>query len=500
MDRNPFSDLEAVAAMPGLEELADVFSDFLPDGRGSRAEWVSMLVFLAGRWAIGSANTCSSTFMATPVWDYLRESAARVGRELSVAPPTFDKLRHLREATGEGFADALAEAVAGVAVPLAQSMGLLDPAVSSPWHRPAPGRVIYGDGTVFTALSDVSVDHNGEVQGSRAVRSPRLAHRFEGKGGPREQTGLPIAMVGCHGRQRWQRVILGLQLFRDANEIGASLGLFDQIIAQAGGGVSHVVYDRLMSGSHIRRLMKTGVLPVVAMPEAAKNHAHVNLPVELQRAGYSSAGVREKRKGKGARRRSADKTAPKARLKIHQLQLVTHQVGSRACVHELWAMDGAVVAVIPGDQPSINATYVECVDLRWEHRIDGWHPIGRLRVPCSAGALDVEIDFAADRKGRNQRKEPFALADWVRPVNESTPYSDRVEGLRSDSESVFSWLKAMLPRERASSLNPNHFLLDLVGAVLLNNAVAWDVHVAQHTACAQHEHKLISRRRLRAVA
>ena len=32
--------------------------------------------------------------------------------------------------------------------------------------------------------------------------------------------------------------------------------------------------------------------------------------------------------------------------------------------------------------------------------------------------------------------------------------------------------------------------LDILGAGLLGNAIAWDVHVARHTRCAQHEAKL----------
>jgi hypothetical protein len=58
MDRNPISDLEAVAATPGLEQLAEAISRHVEPGRGSSADPMSILIFLAGRWAFGSANKC----------------------------------------------------------------------------------------------------------------------------------------------------------------------------------------------------------------------------------------------------------------------------------------------------------------------------------------------------------------------------------------------------------------------------------------------------------
>src|SRR5690606_2637514 len=120
----------------------------------------------------------------------------------------------------------------------------------------------------------------------------------------------------------------------------------------------------------------------------------------------------------------------------------------------------------------------DCRDLRWEHHPDGAHPVGRFVIPCRHGPVQVEIDFAATRRGRSTKGGALALADWVRPIPEAANDAARIEGLRSDAESVFAWLKSRLWLRRASSLHPDHFLLDLVGAVLLCNAIAWDVHAA----------------------
>lgn len=492
MDRNPISDLEAVAAMPGLEVLAEVIAEYVKPGRGSAADPMSMLIFAAGRLAFGSANVCDSILRSTAVWESLRASAASVGRHLPEKPPTFDQLHHLRRAADEGLGAALAAALPSITVPLAQSMGMLDADQPSPWHKPAATNVIYGDGSIFDPFSDATCDDDGVLHGSRATARPRFAPGFSGKEGPHGKQGLPIALVGCHGRERWKRVILGIDLYRDGNEIGSTLDLFESVISEAGGGVTHVVYDRLMSGTHVRRLMKRGVVPVVAMPEANERFDHVVLPPGLRRSGYSSAGrSKEKRKGKGARRRSGDAVAPKSRLSIHELDVVEHEVGLGTCVHELFALDGAVVAIPAGGNVTVNVDYVDCVTLRWEEHADGSHPIGTLRVPCRHGHVRTEIDFAGDRtssdgkRKKNKHGELLAMADWVRPIPEAATYFSRTEGLRSDVESVFSWLKAMLPRERVSSLDPDHFVLDLVGGALLCNAIAWDVHVATHTEVAK---------------
>jgi hypothetical protein len=254
-----------------------------------------------------------------------------------------------------------------------------------------------------------------------------------------------------------------------------------------------------MTGKHMRHLMLEGVLPVVAMPEAAPQRPHLVLPSELCRRGYRSAGTREKRKGKGARRRSGDDVAPKSRLAIHHLRTVEHTVGSRTCAHDLWALDGALVSVEAGQDLTLDATYLDCRSVTWQHGTDGSHPVGRFTLPCRGGSLPIEIDFAATRPGRS-KNQALALADWLRPIPEAASGSSAIEGLRSDSESGFSWLKSLLPRNRAGSLDPEAFLLDVVGAVVLNNAIAWDVHVAQHTECARHEARRGQRRTLGRVA
>ena len=497
MDRNPISDLEALAAMPGLEDLADILVRHVSSGRLKRPQALGVLIFLGGRWAFGSANACESALRSTNLWDGLRESAARVGRFLPETPPTYHQYEKIRRRLGEDLPHELSEAFSAAAVNLAQSIGLLSAEPTSRWDAPSPGSVIYGDGSVFAPMSEVTFDENGEVKGSRAKENPRLGPHFKGKKGNESLVGVPITLVGVHGRKRWQRVILGVDLFLDRNEIGSAMGVLSRVIGLASGGVSHVVYDRLMQGTHIRELLRLGVVPIVEMPEASPTQPHLLLPYELQRGGYRSDGRHEKRKGKGARHRSSDKVAPKARLSLHYLRTEAHETVIGPCHHELWALDGALVCTTPGVEVSLDAPVVECLSARFEDGEDDRRLLGTHRVPCRHGSFSVEIDFTASRPSSRTPKRELALADWLRPIPEVSSAIDGLAGLRSDVESSFSWLKSLLPRGRAGSLEPEAFFLDVIGAGLLCNAIAWDVHAARHTRCAQHEAHLDRRGRRR---
>ena len=111
-------------------------------------------------------------------------------------------------------------------MPLAKEAGLLNAEMSPPWDLPSPSTVIYGDGSVVAPLSDVTFDEDGEVQGSRAKNAPRMGLHFKGKRGNEMLAGRPITVVGVHGRKRWQRAVLAIDLFADRNEIGSSMKLF----------------------------------------------------------------------------------------------------------------------------------------------------------------------------------------------------------------------------------------------------------------------------------
>lgn len=500
MDRNPISDVLAIAAVPGLEDLADVIAA-KTNGRCSQQRAMAMLVMLGSRLAWQSANACSSAFLSTPLWDMARQSAAAVGRTLPARPPTYNALHHFRrDVLTEDVVQELVRALPSVTVPLAKSLGMLDPDGSGRWDAPDPGRVIYGDGSVFAPLSGVTVDSDGIARGSRSkTGNPRVAERYEGKDGNKADAGLPITLIGCHGRDPRKRVVLAIDLFFDRNEIGSSVDLLGSVIEAAGGGVSHVVYDRLMSGTHIHELMtEHRVIPVVAMKQPTRSQPHLDLPVELRPGGYGSKRVKERRNGKGAKNRTRKK-GEKSRIMVRDLGLVQHDTPAGTCTHELWAVDGAVVTTAPGEPPTLDSAYVECRTVEWDEGPEGWTATGRYVVPCGADTFRHSIELTGRRKGRGSDGGQPLMVNLVRAIPESSFQFNRTSGLRSDVESAFSHIKYLLPRERASSLKPWHFLLDMVGAVLLTNAIAWDIYGSQHTECAKLNQKRASRPSRRAA-
>lgn len=486
VSRNPISDLEAAVAAPGLEALADVLDRHRRPNAGSTVDALSIVVFIIGRWAMGSAEALDSAFRHTDLWTRtLRESAASVGRVLSERPPTYDQLRFFREALDDWVYEELSRAFTTHATAIAKSIGLLDADESTRLDNPDASSVIYADGTVFSSLSGVTRGLDGCAPGSRAKdpANARVAERHVGKKGDTSVGGVPITLVGVHGRLEHMGMILGVALYADHDEIGSSMRLLDTVIAESRGGISHLIYDRLMSGKFIKALLERNrVVPFVAMTSASASERHVLLPPELQRTGYNSTGT----SGSGAKR------GPKERAQLHPLDTVEHDTPWGICVHDLWALDGAIVSVPPGDDVTVDAVWVECRAYEWlASDAGGYHLIGHHHVPCRSGAFRVSIDFTAKRNGG------MALADWVRPIPEASSYAAHLEGLRSAVEGQFAWFKYRLPYRRASSLDQRHFFLDVIGGALLCNAIAWDTHGSQHTRCAQAAARARRRKKLR---
>lgn len=486
MGRNAVSDMEAVAAMPGLEELAEPIPRWMGWTRRTRSHPESLLVFAAGQWPCRSANELDSLFKHTGVWEQVRASAARVGRVLPEQPPTADQYHRMRRASVE-LAEELAGGVTGPAVSIARQVGLLAAGERSSAATPERAQTVYGDGSVFKALSDVEVAADGSVSGSRAKdpANARVAEKLSSKHGAR--SGLPITVVGCHGGLSRQRVILGLELYRDGSESDSAERLIRRVDEAAAGGVHAVVYDGLFSGRVLHRLMRRGIVPVAPMPSGDARRPGLDIPADLQRDRSHLREKRQpaKRRGKGRRRRSHSEPAAKSRVAVYDLGPLAHDTGG-GCEHRLWAVDGALTVTDPAGHPSLDSPVAVRERLAFDGPAGARRLVGVYRLPCERGPLRAEVELSGLRKGANKHGEPMVLADWVRPIPEIDPTFDEVYGRRNDAESVFAWLKRQLPIEgRATSLSPEGFLVDLVGAALWCNAVAWDEHAAVHTSCAR---------------
>ncbi len=459
--RNPIADLCAIAAMPGLEALAEAIAPVCT----LRTDPVSQIVFLAGQWTLGSRNKLTSVLEHESTWSEMRESAARVGRCLPVAPPTQNQLRHVRGRAGAGFGQVLADAFTVAMAPLTRSVGLLPEHAPRNLLRPDRANIAYGDGSKFKALSDIHVDlKTGELVGSRATDdgSPRMLVP-EVEGANRGVPQIPLVTMGVHGDKRWQRVVLGVGLYLDYREMDASMNLFHKVHSVYGESIHAYIYDMAMTGDHIQAAIHAGVIPIVAQRGAPPHNPGVTVP-------------------DGLRFVLGRSNEPKNRAAIFRLPNAAHWVGARECVHAVWALDGALVTCDPADlRPSFDSTALGTPHLAFaDHPAgDGQQLFATYRVHCRNGHIEYTLDlsgYTATAKGGL-----VPLARHVRPIDPTGSFTE-LRGLRSDVESSYRTIKARSELfGRSSSLAPDHVLADMVGAGLWINAVAWDVHAAQHT-------------------
>jgi len=472
--RNSIADLCAIAAMPGIEELAEIIAPYCTRTTDPK----SMIIYLAGQWVVGSRNELTSMLRHESTWEEMRTSAARVGRMLSIFPPTHDQWRHLRDRAGEGLGEALANAFIPAMAPLVRMVGLLPQGVTPNLLRPDRANIVYADGSKFKAVSDVYVDPTtGEVMGSRAGAggNPRMLtpEVLPGpNGGPPQ---IPIATIGVHGGLRWQRVVLGVDLFMDYREMDASMRLFHKIQSLYGESIHGYIYDMAMSGDYVQEVMRAGVIPIVAMRGVAPRSPGVTVPCDLR---FTLGRSNE----------------PKNRAAIFRLPNVSHPVGSEECTHAVWALDGALVTCDAGDlQPSFDAVALGMPHLAFaDHPAgDGRQLLATYRIPCRLGHISFELDLTDYLP--NSKKELVPVARYVHPID-PTGNLNELRGKRSDVESSYRTIKAKTKLfGRMLSLSPDHALADLVGAGLWINAVAWDVHAAQHTKNGAHLAKALRR-------
>lgn len=416
---NPQSALEAIAAMPNLEMYAETLGPY-----SGRSDPLSMVVYLAAQWGWPSRNQLSSVLSTSDSWDKARDSAQRVGRKLGPKPPTHDQLRHLRDRAPEDLGAQMARLIPAATAPIAAQVGLVQPTPLTSPHRINRANLVFGDGSVFHPVSQVRLDENtGEAVGSRSTGKigPRFSSRYYGKDDDSEGlAGLPVAILGAHGGEQRQRLVLGMSMYFDRNEIGSAMSLFHQIHAVYGAGIHGVIYDRLMSGVHLREIMKSGVIPIVDMKNAPAKGPSVALCDDI-------------------RWLCGTKGSPRDRAVVQSLGAVSHEVGTGLCTHDLWALDGAIVTCEAAETPDADALVVEQTSMWWDpDPAGGWRLMGRYRVPCAHGSFAHIVELSGQRVSTSG--EERALADVVRPVDITAHLRD-MRGLRSDAESVFRTMK-----------------------------------------------------------
>ena len=514
--RDPITDTLAIAAMPGLKELAVAMQHAAPIVRRGPRHDVSLLILTGAARAFGSQEKAASALSNAGLWAEVRKSAASVGRQLPERPPSADQMDRLIRRAGGELAVATERALNVAAVELANNMGLLRADEPLEWAEPSRAHHLTGDGTVAKPLSEVTDANKHERSRAADVGNARTCDHFVGKPHPgadadgddneasdsglksgdsttevedKRKLGLPFAVVSTHGDRPHERIVFGFETYRDGNEIDAAMAIFDRVVPLAGGGVHTIHYDKLMSDTHMLQLMQRhGVIPLVEMRESSSKTTALSkegpVMVELDPDDPTF------------RRGKYGQYAPKAKARGYRFGSFGHEVaGVGRCSHSLWMLDGQLVAT-PISQNVTDlrqATPLTLVDVerRWNGERYEMHTT--YRVSCAKrGGFTVTIDLAqTPHKGTHKTREPFPrmAADKIRILNERDDGFWAVAGRRSDSESTIEMIKGSMPLHgRASRLQIENYMWDLIGAGLWINARAWDVHVAQHTPSGRAEY------------
>ena len=458
MARDRITDLLAIAAMPGLEGLAAAIAQ---QTGHDEEDVLRHLLFSAWQWTTGSRNELTEMLSHSFLWDAIRHSADRVGRTLPRRPPTHNTFRFFRDGA-DGLGAIAAEAFVPAMRDLIRSAGLLTERAARP-HSPHRTNTIFGDGTVFKPASEVTYDPETKLfNGSRSENgNPRTVDRYYGKKDVLGRAGLPVCLIGVRGHHRFMRGVLSVDTYFDRDEGAAAMRLFEATMGAYGTGVHGFAYDLLMNGQQQQKVMRAGVVPIVGMPNAATDAPGLDVPASLQEV----LGTRSQ---------------PKKRAVCQWFRSVEMYVGDRVCRHDLWALDGVIVACNDGElHPSWSTA--PCTQARLEFVPDdngGQRLIGWYRIPCRHAHPLVKVDHSGDRSGAKGSIKAFA--DWARPIELAT--RGDLCGFRQDVESTFSTAKRLLALDgRAGSFDFDQFLFDIVGFGLRVNAALWDVHVAQHT-------------------
>jgi hypothetical protein len=505
MARSLTSELKAVFSMPGLEQIAAPLRDFV----GSEKDGVALVGYLAARAAMGSANKLDDELAEPSVWDGIRTAAAERGRQLQRRPPTFNKLHHLRlkiEAKSPTAFDevllAMNNAFIEVSVELAKAGGLLNPANVGDLRVPERPNTLYADGTWWEPLSKIRVDSDtGELIGhsrSKAARQidgqwwsdpetvvdpvtgevsvvpakpvpgPRIAETLTTTKDGKVLVGIPFVMVGVHGHDAGERVVLGLRRFLSPllsdgrGETPAADELLSRVIPVAGDGAQWLIYDMAFRGQNLHALASMGVVGVAAMPSASKDSEGLILT------------------GDGPVRYNCD--SRKAFVATSTIRRFNHRVESGVCEHTLSAVDGSLRCHPSGRPVRLDDPLCPIVDLEFVgERIGHQRLVATYEVPCEHRRVPVKIDMSGKVTGTST-----LILNRLRPISEYAESFASVKGWRQDVENLNAIMKRAVHLDgQATSLNPAHFELDVLGSALWVNSKFWDVHVARATNSAQ---------------
>lgn len=505
MARGLSSELDAVFAMPGLEQIAAPLEEYVP----RTGDATALVGYLAARAAAGSANRLDDELSDDRVWSRIRAFAADHGRRLPAAPPTFNKLHHLRARIDKQDPGRLDEVLIEMndafieeSVKLAKSGGLLDPSKVQDLRYPSRSNTLYADGTWWEPLSKVRRDpetgalvhptrskgvlqpdgtwwtepgqvvdrQTGEITEipSKPVQGPRVAETLTTTKHGQVLVGVPFVMVGVHGEEAHERVVLGLRRFVSprlpgtGGETPAADELLARVIGVTGAAAPWCVYDMAFRGENLRKLAQLGVVGIAAMPSASVNHDAVILTDE------------------GPIRYNND---PRKQLLVAgSIRNYAHRVPGCWCDHALTAVDGGLRTHDPSRRVTLSDPLCPVIELRFEEARHGKQRLlATFEVPCEHEPVLVTLDLTARVEGTST-----LMLNRLRAISEYDEQFETVKAMRQDVENLNSIMKRAVPLDgQATSLKPAHFELDVLGSALWVNSKFWDIHVARASRSAQ---------------
>jgi hypothetical protein len=368
----------------------------------------------------------------------------------------------------------------------ARDLGFLDPSRPLDWTDPAMCNVIYGDGTWIRPYSDVTLVHevdpvDGHIdlvaKGSRArtVSAARVApERDSDHSKPGHPYGLNHLTLSCRDDRPFSRVCLAIQVARaKQGETTVADVMLDRVAARAGDGLHVVAYDGAFGPADAMRALHHRGYAVVNRNNVATIDARTSKFATkiLKPPGDKRPGVPVE-----TRVRRTSEGVFEARVNTAKLGIFPHADG--ACFHELVGVDASVYEKYPHTPGLVDLRHEtpipKVVAERREHVREGVTTYSahlELLVPCARhGAFRVVLDISLSSSGEVPMR---SIAAQVRPLADTDPAYRKVYGRRNDAEALNAWIKRVMRKGRARSLDRHAQTIDLVGIALMINAETW---------------------------
>lgn len=440
-----------LVSSPYVAELATHMSGTRTGRKRAHPEWV-VIVYAALARHFRSNNRLDGE-LRTGLWDTLRGEATDAGlSDPGPKPFRYPHLAYWRDQvmTNPERRDALLAAFTDIGLDHARQQGLLKPDGPGSLTHPDTSRVIYGDGTVVrpifrrprtttTTDPDTGERTTNYVHPTTGEHTPTPTGRFDPSASDYHRFDGPIhgnnfVIAFARNKTPNRRIILGVdRVDGPGQEAHTAVALIERIHAQAGPGITAVVYDGAFRGVHINQLMtRHGLIVINKVNPAARVGAELT---------------------------------PKRR----PLGTYTHTTAkNRDCTHTLHIENGTIIDVaIADDGTPVTVSTATRRQVKRFRRTNGTYRFSLgVDIECRHGDLRLWLS------PHSTETDP-TLPEHLRLIPPDDPDFALLYGLRNDSESFNSQYKRTLLVDRAVSIGWQRQLFDLLAFAVLENSRSW---------------------------